>query len=112
MAEKPDLNCIFRDNPKTPEGKYLVLRRDGTVPPWPWFVMGGADPMVPWALRFYCLLGFVMRHYSWGYVKSMWRFTRAMQKYRREHGTGDPGKGPHRRDDQETIAKMRQGWSA
>lgn len=28
---KQPLTGLVRDNPKTPEGKYLVKRRDGTV---------------------------------------------------------------------------------
>lgn len=31
---------LWRNNPETPEGKYLVKRRDGTVPEWPSFVLG------------------------------------------------------------------------
>lgn len=26
---------IWRNNPETREGKYLVQRRDGTIPDWP-----------------------------------------------------------------------------
>ena len=35
------------------EGKYLVVRRDGTVPSWPHFVIGGHDPAGPVALIAY-----------------------------------------------------------
>lgn len=31
---------LWRNNEGTREGKYLVQRRDGTVPEWPYFVMG------------------------------------------------------------------------
>lgn len=34
-----------------PGKKFLVLRRDGTIPDWPWFVLGGEDPMAPGALH-------------------------------------------------------------
>lgn len=44
--QKPKLKGLVRDNPETPEGKYLVKRRDGTVPPWPHFVLGGAATAV------------------------------------------------------------------
>lgn len=30
----------FAKGQKIVGGKYLVQRRDGTVPPWPWFVLG------------------------------------------------------------------------
>lgn len=109
---KDDLICLFRDRLDTPEGKYLVQRRDGTVPPWPSFVLGGADPMAPWTVRFYAVLGFLMGHFKWAFVKALWRWASTMKKWRKEHGTGDPGKGPHRKDDPEIIDKMRQGMSA
>lgn len=33
--------------------KYLIIRRDGSIPRWPAFVLGGADPAAPVALRAY-----------------------------------------------------------
>lgn len=33
--------------------KYLVLRRDGTLPPWPYFVLGAADPAAWDTFAFY-----------------------------------------------------------
>ena len=33
--------------------KYLVIRRDGTVPEWPWFVLGGRSPYSLEAARAY-----------------------------------------------------------
>lgn len=33
--------------------KYLVLRKDGTVPRWPWFVLGARDLAARDALVFY-----------------------------------------------------------
>ena len=35
------------------EGKFLVVRRDGSVPHWPHFVLGARDPGAPTALRAY-----------------------------------------------------------
>lgn len=34
-------------------GKFLVLRRDGTVPEWPYFVLGAKDPAASSALLAY-----------------------------------------------------------
>jgi len=51
--EKPRIVGLVRDNPETSEGKYLVKRRDGSVPPWPSFVLGGSDPHAAVALRAY-----------------------------------------------------------
>ena len=44
---------LWRKNPETPEGKYLVKRRDGTVPAWPFFVIAASDPAAPRTLRAY-----------------------------------------------------------
>jgi hypothetical protein len=41
------MSGIWRFNSKTPEGKYLVTRRDGTVPEWPNMVFGAKDPAAP-----------------------------------------------------------------
>lgn len=109
---KKQLTGLFRDQPETPEGKYLVKRRDGTVPPWPSFVLGGADPMVPATLRFYAVWGFILRHFNWSMLKALWRFAGVMKKWRKENHTGDPGMGKHRKDDPATVAEMRKGWSA
>lgn len=109
---KPDLTGLFRDNPATPEGKYLVKRRDGTVVEWPSFVLGARDPMAPWALRFYAVLGLLMGHFTWGFTRAAWGWASTMRQYRRDHGTGDPGKGRHRKDDPATVEEMRKGMSA
>ena len=37
---------LHRSDPKTKEGKFLVTRRDGTIPKWPHFVLGGRDPIL------------------------------------------------------------------
>lgn len=106
------LRGLFRDNPATPEGKYLVKRRDGTVPPWPSFVLGGADPHAPVALRAYADSiekggkahpDFIKRVREWADEYDRWRL---------EHGEGDPENGHHRKDDPATIAEMRLGKSA
>lgn len=45
---------LVRNDPSTPTGKFpVVLRRDGTIPAWPWFVLGARDPHAPAALRAY-----------------------------------------------------------
>ena len=45
---------IWRNDPATPEGKYpIVLRRDGTVLPGPYFVLVLRDPCAEAALRAY-----------------------------------------------------------
>lgn len=112
MPEKLKLTGLVRDDPRTPEGKYLVVRRDGTVVEWPSFVLGARDPHAAVALRAYadsiardpdCHPDFPAR-LRW--------LADEFDRYRAEHGDGDPTRGIHRQDDPATIAKMREGWSA
>lgn len=111
MTEKPVLQGLWRDDPKTPEGKYLVKRRDGTVPEWPSFTMGARDPAAPAALRAYAdkseELGFTA-----GFVAAIRRMADEWDIYRLHYGAGDPDRGKHREDDPATIAEMRKGNSA
>lgn len=108
---KPKLKGLWRSNPKTPEGKYLVKRRDGSVVEWPNFVIGARDPAAPAALRAYAYaaeqLGF-----SEGYVADVRRLADKFEDYRAEHGDGDPDCGKHRKDDPATVAEMKLGHSA
>lgn len=121
-SEKKPLTGLFRDNPLTPEGKYLVLRRDRSVPPWPSFVLGGADPIAEVALRAYAAE--VARLLSQEpeeaakmgltdeFMHALFLWANEFADYRRVHGKGDPGMGAHRTDDPATIAEMRKGLSA
>jgi len=102
---------LWRDNPETREGKYLVLRRDGTVPDWPWFVLGGRDPVSPWALRLYAVLAWVIG-YDRRYAAGVWRLARDFARFRRARGAGDPDAPRHRADDPATVARMKEGRGA
>lgn len=102
---------LWRNNPATPEGKYLVKRRDGTIPEWPNFVIGAKDPCAPAALRAYAReahrLGL-----NPDYVFDVNTLADAFERYRFKHGNGDPDRGQHRVDDPATIQEMRGGHSA
>ena len=111
FEEKKKLTGLFCDDPETPEGKYHVQRRDGTTVEWPSFVLGARDPVSPWALRAYAVVSFFL-YWNWSWSKAVWRRASTFVKYRKKYGPGDPDKGRHRRDDPETIAKMRQGQSS
>jgi hypothetical protein len=112
MADvKPKLDGTFADNPETREGKFLVVRRDGTVPQWPWFVLGARDPAAAWALWFYSWVAWFMGM-SPGYCKGCNRRSWEWREYRMVHGNGDPDAGKHRVDDPATIARMREGRGA
>lgn len=122
MNEKKPLTGLFRDNPETPEGKYLVKRRDGTVVEWPSFVLGARDPIAEVALRAYATE--VMRLLTEDpeqaqrlgltpeFGHRLLEHASAWAEYRRTHGEGDPGMGRHRKDDPATIEEMRRGQSA
>lgn len=98
---------LWRNNPETPEGKYLVKRRDGTIPEWPSLTIGAKDPAAPAALRAYAdeakRLGFNAQ-----YVTDMLALADEFEQYRLTHGAGDPDRGRHRRDDPVIVAEMRQ----
>jgi hypothetical protein len=92
------------------EGKFLVVRRDGSIPHWPHFVVGARDPCSTHALMAYAdkaeALGFDPE-----YVASIRELAGDFFAYRDEEGCGDPDAPPHRRDDQNVIAAMR-GYDA
>src|SRR5882672_5631803 len=107
---KPLTNGLWRDNPDTPEGKYLVKRRDGTVPEWPSFTLGAKDPCAPAALRAYAAkareLGL-----DPAYADAVVRLSGEWEVYRVKYGEGDPDKGRHRQDDPAIVAEMKLGKS-
>lgn len=88
------------------EGKFLVVRRDGSVPHWPHFVIGARDPAAPEALRGYAdvceRLGFEAE-----YVASVRELADDFYNYRMAQGDGDPEAPPHRTDDPHVIDAMR-----
>ena len=90
----------------TQEGKYLVVRRDGTVPHWPYFVLGARDPIVPDVLRCYAMLG---RHIRYGeeYCLSVGELAYGFERYRRCHSASDPEAASNRVDDPNVVQAMR-----
>lgn len=88
------------------EGKFLVVRRDGSIPHWPHFVIGARDPAAPEALRAYAdiceRLGFEAE-----YVASVRELATDFYNYRMQQGDGDPEAPPHRHDDHNVIEAMR-----
>lgn len=110
--EKPKLDKLFRDDPATPEGKYLVKRRDGTVVEWPNFVLGARDPHAPAALRAYAYSISADPDCHPDYPARLLALAAEFEAYRKLHGAGDPTRGRHRVDDPATIAEMRSAKSA
>ena len=108
--EKP-LAGLWINNPDTPEGKYLIKRRDGSVVEWPNFTLGAKDPAASIALRAYASEA-GRRGMNREYVDDIFDLADTFECYRHEHGEGDPDRGRHRKDDPATIAEMRRGYSA
>ncbi len=86
------------------EGKYLVVRRDGTIPSWPHFVLGGNDPCVPAAL-----LAYAAAAESLGYDPEFVASIRELANdfCKRDNTTADPDAPPHRKDNPAIIRLMR-----
>ena len=102
---------LWRNTEGTREGKYLVQRRDGTIPEWPYFVLAASDPAAPVALRAYALAAEGL-DLDPEYVEDIKQMAHDWQKWRSENTTGDPDAPRHRTDDPATIAKMRIGQGA
>jgi hypothetical protein len=98
---------LFRNADGTRTGKYLVKRRDGTVPQWPWFVLGAADPAAPTALKAYARAA---RNHGMDpqYVSEIFALADEFETWRARNGYGDPDAPKHRIDDPETVAQMRK----
>lgn len=86
--------------------KFLVVRRDGTIPVWPLFVMGARDPWAPAALRAYADAAEAGGAEA-DYVASVREEAGKFEAYRVQHGSGDPEAGPHRVDDPSVVQVMR-----
>lgn len=99
---------LFRNTSGTSEGKYLVKRRDGSVPEWPFFVIAASDPAAPTALNAYARkarnLGMDDQ-----YVRDVFALAEEFAEWRERNGTGDPDAPRHRPDDPETVREMRRG---
>lgn len=85
--------------------KFLVVRRDGTIPKWPWFVLGARDPAAPAGLRAYAMaarkLGMDLE-----YCDSVVELARDYEMYNAMNGNGDPDAPPHRHDDYSVAQAM------
>jgi hypothetical protein len=108
LREKRKMARLWKKTDGTREGKYLVMRRDRTIPEWLWFVLGSRDPAAPAGLRGYAdeaeKLGFDPE-----YVADVRALAVEYEEDFKRRGPGDPDAGPHRVDDPATIAEMRKG---
>lgn len=88
------------------EGKYLVVRRDGTIPKWPHFVLAASDPAAPAALMAYAAQAERLKMPA-DYVESIRELAVEYAEYRDTQKQGDPGAPPHRTDDPYVLRAMR-----
>jgi hypothetical protein len=88
------------------EGKYLVVRRDGTIPPWPHFVLGADDPNAPAALRAYADEG-DKNGLDPEYTASLRELASDWEHRDRTNSKADPDAPPHRVDNPSIIQLMR-----
>lgn len=88
--------------------KYLVVRRDGTVPKWPAFVLGSRDPAAPAALRAYAKeaekLGMDPH-----YVRMVLDTAEQFEDYRSKEGGSDPDAPPLQRTDDWAVLEALRG---
>jgi hypothetical protein len=96
---------------EAPEGKFLVLRRDGSQPEWPYFVIGAKDPAAPAALTAYAEAA-ELSGMDPQYVRDVRQLALKFKAHRKLHGDGDPDAPPHREDDPKTIEMMKKGRGA
>lgn len=85
--------------------KFLVTRRDGTVPEWPWLVIGARDPAAPAALRAYAAAARTLGMDP-EYADDIDGLAADFEAYRRDHGDGDPDAPPHREDDPAVVGQF------
>jgi hypothetical protein len=86
--------------------KYLVVRRDATIPKWPAFVLGARDPAAPAALRAYAKAAREMGMEE-EYVQNVLLLADNFDQYRHVEGAGDPDNQSQRFDDPGVIEAMR-----
>jgi hypothetical protein len=85
--------------------KFLVVRRDGTVPVWEWFVLGSRDPAASAALRAYAAEGRRLG-FDEEYCASIDELASDFEREREARGSGNPDAGPHRTDKEGIIDLM------
>lgn len=96
---------LWRNDEKTRGGKYLVVRRDGSIPAWPWFVLGARDPAAPFALSAYAS-ACEDDGMDPVYVQDVRALSGQFYAYAREHGQGDPTAPPESKDNPAIVSAL------
>ncbi len=100
---------VWAKTAEYPEGKYLVVRRDGTVPEWPHFVLGGFDPCAEAALHAYAHEA-ARRGLEVDYTQSVHELAvdfGLLATTPAAVAKADPDAPPHRHDNPAVLAMMR-----
>ena len=88
--------------------KYLVVRRDGSIPKWPKFVIGARDPAGPAALRAYAKAAEALGMDA-EYVANVLGLADQFERYRKDEGGGDPDAPPLDRFDDPGVVEALRG---
>ncbi len=83
------MSGLWRYDPKLKGGKYLVIRRDGTLPKWPYIVLGAADPAASNALLAYAEMAQKLG-YDPKYITDVRKLADEFSRYLRTHMPGEP----------------------
>lgn len=102
---------LWRKNPETPEGKYLLKRRDGSIVKVPFMAFLATDPAAPAGLRGYADRAEELK-FDPEYVQDVRDLAMQFEDFFVENPPGDPDAPRHREDDPATIAEMRQALGA
>lgn len=105
------MSGLWRYNETTPEGKFMVYRRDGSVPEWPWLVLGAKDPAAAVAIRAYADDA-ERRGWDSEYVADCRQLAAHFENWQTLNGVGDPTKPPERVGDPATVERMRAARAA
>ena len=100
------MSRIWVKTKEAPEGKYLVVRRDGTIPDWGHFVISYTDPAAPVALNAYAQAA-EMLDMDPEYVASIRELAAELSELPRDPKS-DPDSGPHRKDNPAVVRLMRR----
>lgn len=88
--------------------KYLVQRRDGSVPDWPYLVIGASDPAAPAAIRALAEASHQAGMFA-DYTEDLERLADSFEEWRATHTDGDPDAPPHRPDDPDVVSRIKAG---
>jgi hypothetical protein len=88
--------------------KYLVVRRDASIPKWPAFVLGARDPAAPAAMRAYAKAARDMGMDE-EYVQNVLSMADEFDQYRHLEGAGDPDNPPLQRFDDAAVIEALRG---